>query len=72
MHVLQNLGSERKVFDGNSYTITSTYVGGTLKLFLHYITSPKGSEQKFNYHMTSLKGWLLEDYDTFREGVSWY
>lgn len=72
MHVLQNLGSERKVYDGNAYTITSTYVGGTLKLFLHHITPPKGPEHKPNYHMTPLKGWLLEDYDTFREGVSWY
>ena len=72
MHVLQNLGSERKIYDGNAYTITSTYVGGTLKLFLHHITPPEIPGHKPNYHMTPLKGWLLEDYETFREGVSWF
>ena len=72
MHVLQNVGSEETMFDENAYTITSTYLGGLLKLFLHHITPPKSSKSMPEYHMTPLKVWTLEDYDSFREGVSWY
>ena len=72
MHVLQNLESEETIYDENAYTITSTYVGGLLKLFLHHITPPKSPEYMPEYHMTPLKACALEDYDAFREGISWY
>jgi hypothetical protein len=37
MHSLQSYGKAKLVYDNNAYTITSTYHGGTLKMYTSHV-----------------------------------
>ncbi|RFU24503.1 hypothetical protein B7463_g11836, partial [Scytalidium lignicola] len=71
MHNLQSYGKGGPVYDGNAYTITSTYHAGTgtLQMYTTHLTQGKDADSS-EYHMTQVKAWALtSDPDTFRQGA---
>ncbi|KAM5430176.1 hypothetical protein McanMca71_001646 [Microsporum canis] len=73
MHCLQSYKQE-PIYDGNAYTITSTYHGGMLKLYTTHLTAPTpehGGGPK--YIMTQLKALAMTgDSEAFRKGATAY
>ncbi|KAF3480819.1 uncharacterized protein GIQ15_06166 [Arthroderma uncinatum] len=70
---LQSYNQDEPVYDNNAYTITSTYLAGTLKLYTTHLTPPQESNGRPEYIMTQLKGWsMTSDPETFRKGASAY
>ncbi len=72
MHSLQSYSEGKPVYDGNAYTVTSTYHAGTGTLQL-YTTHPTRGEDGISpeYHMTQVSGWALTgNIKSFREGVT--
>ncbi|KAL9118795.1 MAG: hypothetical protein Q9187_004653 [Circinaria calcarea] len=70
MHSLQSYHQE-PVYDGNAYTITSTYHAGTgtLKLYTTHLTQAEDGTPE--YHMTQARGFdLTNDPDSFRQGAT--
>lgn len=69
MHKLQSYGQDEPVYDGNAYTITTTYHAGTLRM---YTTHPTQAEDgTTEYHMSTVGGWdTLGDPDTCRRGFT--
>lgn len=58
-------------YDGCAYTISATYSGGTLEMFLHHVSPPETDNDLPHYHMTPMGAWALHNsIDTFRQGVS--
>ncbi|KAI1292618.1 hypothetical protein F5Y03DRAFT_19133 [Xylaria venustula] len=73
MHSLQNYGSDKPVFDGNAYTFSSTYHGGTgtLQLYAHHCTAPATPGERPEYHMTQLEAYAMTGKrETFVEGAT--
>lgn len=75
MHKLRTFAGLDKSLDGNAYSITSTYSGGSgggfLKLYTVHPTSSSDPSRQCDYHMTQLRGFDLTDNpDTFRKGAS--
>src|SRR5205814_5665095 len=62
MHEIQSYAKREPTYDGNAYTITSTYHDGTLKMFTTHITPPTAPGGKPEYHMTQLGAWALTGY----------
>ncbi|OAX78537.1 hypothetical protein ACJ72_07154 [Emergomyces africanus] len=72
IHALQSYRQE-PVYDNNAYTLTSTYHGGTLKLYTTHISQSDDPDYHHEYFMTQVKGWsLTSDVETFRQGASAY
>jgi hypothetical protein len=72
MHSLQSYSESKPVYDGNAYTITSTYHAGTGTLQL-YTTHPTRGEDGISpeYHMTQVRAFALTgNINTFREGAT--
>jgi len=69
MHKLQSYSQDEPVYDGNAYTITSTYYAGNLRM---YTTHPTQAEDgTTEYHMSTVGGWdTLGDPDTCRRGFT--
>ncbi|KAL3420389.1 hypothetical protein PVAG01_08888 [Phlyctema vagabunda] len=69
MHQLQSYGQDEPVYDGNAYTISTTYVDGQLKI---YTTHPgQASDGTTEYHMTQIRVYALtSDADSFRQGAT--
>ena len=69
MHQLQSYRKEEPVYDGNAYTVTSTYHDGGLKM---YTTHPTQSiDGTTEYHMTQVNAWSLTgNLDNFRQGAT--
>ena len=73
MHQLQNYGASTPVYDGNAYTIASTYQDGHLQMYATHPTEPKVPGGQPEYHMTRLKGYSVTgDVETFRKGAGAY
>ncbi|EQL28001.1 hypothetical protein, variant 2 [Blastomyces dermatitidis ATCC 26199] len=73
MHALQSYQQDRSTYDNSAYTLSSTYHGGTLKLYTTHLTEPEGPGRRPEYIMTQLKGWsLTSDLGTFRQGACAY
>ncbi|OJD24959.1 hypothetical protein ACJ73_03671 [Blastomyces percursus] len=73
MHSLQSYQQDELTYDNNAYTITSTYHGGTLKLYTTHLSEPRGPGCRPEYIMTPLRSFSLTDtYDTFRQGLAAY
>ncbi|OJD10629.1 hypothetical protein AJ78_08413 [Emergomyces pasteurianus Ep9510] len=73
MHALQSYQQDGSTYDNNAYTLTSTYHGGTLKLYTTHLIEPEGLGRHPEYIMTQLKGWsMTSDPGTFRQGASAY
>jgi hypothetical protein len=73
MHNLQNYGEEEPGFDGNAYTISSTYHAGTgtLQLYAHHATPPAAPGGRPEYHMSQIKAFAMtSDRDTFVQGAT--
>jgi hypothetical protein len=73
MHQLQNYKASPPVYDGNAYTITSTYHGGTgtLQMYATHPTKPKVPGGQPEYHMTQLRSFASGDTaNRFREGAA--
>ncbi len=72
MHSLQSYSEGKPVYDGNAYTVTSTYHAGTGTLQM-YTTHPTRGEDGISpeYHMTQVRAFALtSDPNTFRQGVT--
>ncbi|KAF3770680.1 hypothetical protein M406DRAFT_336294 [Cryphonectria parasitica EP155] len=75
MHSLQNYDREELVYDGNAYTYTTTYHGGTgtLQLYAHHATAPATPEGQPEFHMNQLRGFIMTDTrERFVEGATAY
>jgi hypothetical protein len=73
MHSLQNYSEEEAVYDGNAYTFSSTYQGGsgTLQLYAHHVTAPTTPGGQPAYHMTQLDGYMMTgNRETFIRGAT--
>ena len=73
MNALRNYGEEELSFDGNAYSMSSTYHAGTgtLQLYSHHITAPTAPGGQPEYHMTQVDGWQMTgNIDTFRRGAT--
>ena len=81
MHSLQNYGREGPVYDGNAYTLSSTYHAGTgtLQMYAHHPTEPTTPGGPPEYHMTQVKAYAMtsdrntcvEGLKAFRNGRKW-
>ncbi|KAL9128188.1 MAG: hypothetical protein Q9217_003088 [Psora testacea] len=70
MHYLQAYGAE-EIYDGSSYTLTSTYADGKLEIFAHHLTQPGGPGKRPHFHTASVGQWLLtQNVQSFRDGVA--
>ncbi|KAF3484297.1 uncharacterized protein GIQ15_03621 [Arthroderma uncinatum] len=70
---LQSYKQDEPSNDNNAYTITSTYHGGTLKLYTTHPTAPRESDGRPEYIMTQLNAWsMVGNADGFRHGASAY
>ena len=73
MHSLQNYGSVTPKYDGNAYSIASTYVDGQLKMFATHPAAPTRPGQRSQYVMTQLDSYALAgNINTFRQGAGAY
>ncbi|EDN06469.1 predicted protein [Histoplasma mississippiense (nom. inval.)] len=73
IHSLQSYQQDESAYDNNAYTLTSTYHGGTLKLYTTHLTEPEGPNRCPEYFTTQFKGWsMTSDPQTFREGACAY
>lgn len=72
MHQLQNYGQEEEpIYDGKSYTFSSTYHDGQLKLYTHHLTAPTTCGGQPEYHMTQLDTWgMTGNIQSFIRGVT--
>lgn len=72
MHCLQSYSKGEPVYDGNAYTVASTYHAGTGTLQM-YTTHPTRGEDGISpeYHMTQVRAFALtSNPDTFRQGAA--
>jgi hypothetical protein len=68
MHQLQSYKQDEPVYDGNAYTLTSTYHAGNLNMYATHVTSSGGTPE---YHMSQVDGWnTLGNPDTCRQGFT--
>ncbi|KAI9812362.1 MAG: hypothetical protein M1826_002850 [Phylliscum demangeonii] len=73
MHQLQNYGASAPVYDGNAYTITSTYHDGTLRMYATHPAEPKDADGAPQYYMTRLLVCTLDaSIEDFFKGAAAY
>ncbi|KAM5437939.1 hypothetical protein McanMca71_002161 [Microsporum canis] len=73
IHKLQSYKQDKPVYDNKAYTITSTYLAGTLKLYTTHPIAPRESNGRPEYIMTQLNAWsMVGNADGFRHGASAY
>ncbi|EER39904.1 conserved hypothetical protein [Histoplasma capsulatum H143] len=73
MDALQSYRQDEPISDNNTYTLTSTYHGGQLKMYATHIGKPDDPNSRPEYFMTQLNGWCMTgNLDTFRQGASAY
>ena len=72
MYELRMHGRAIRIYDNNAYTITSTYVGGTLRLYAIHLGEPnKITEGRPEYFMTLLDGFdLMGNVESFKNGLN--
>ncbi|RDL40264.1 uncharacterized protein BP5553_00243 [Venustampulla echinocandica] len=71
MHLLQSYKQDQSVYDGDAYTITSTYHAGTGTLQIYITHATKLDDGNTEYHMTQVDSWgLTGSPDSFRRGVT--
>ena len=72
---LQNYGNATPVYDGNAYTIASTYHPGTgtLQMYATHPSQPASAGGDPQYYMTQLRAYAMTDTsDSFRHAASAY
>ena len=73
MHNLQNYGRDEPIYDGNAYTLSSTYHAGTgtLQMYAHHPTEPTTPGGPPEYHITQINGWhMTGNLNTCVEGLT--
>ena len=72
IHSVLSYGQEPRL-DNRAYAITSTYHGGTLKMYTSHRIPPSAPNRGSGFVMTQIKTWgLTGDADTFRQGAAAY
>ena len=70
MHALQNYGQAEPIYDNKTYTLSSTYHDGQLKIYAHHPSKPQPSKDTPQYYMTQLGAHsLTNSAQSFRQGV---
>ena len=70
---LQNYGSATPAYDGNAYTISSTYLDGQLKMYATHPGPSANDAGEPQYYMTQLDTYALTgNINSFRSGVAAY
>lgn len=72
LHARSYVSGADAVYDGNAYTITSTYQSGTgtLTMYTVHPTQPANPGGKPDYHMTQINTWgMTGNGETFRQGA---
>jgi hypothetical protein len=68
---IQSYWKDARTYDGNAYTIASTYNNGNLRLYAAHPTQPTEPSGRANYHMTQLTGYdMTGNSDSFRQGAT--
>lgn len=73
IHRARNYGMEpgEEMYDNKAYTISFTYVGGTLAAFLHFISKRRDPADDLQYKMHLLDGWHLRgNMDQLKKGIT--
>lgn len=68
IHKLQTYGQRIPTYDHRAYTITATYLAGTLKMYAHHVDQPNGPGIDVEYYMRQLNSWALSG-DRLRKGT---
>ncbi|PGH27177.1 hypothetical protein AJ80_01134 [Polytolypa hystricis UAMH7299] len=73
MHFLQSYQQEGPTYDNNTYTLTSIYHGGALKIYATHVTTSEGPDSRPEYITTQVNTWgMTGNPETFRQGISAY
>ena len=73
MYSLMSYGQDDPTYDNNTYTITSIYHGGTLKMYTSHPSQSTGPEGRPEYCMTQLNTWgMTGNAEAFRQGATAY
>jgi len=71
MHSLQTYGQSEPVYDNNLCAISTTYHGGTFKMYSHSVAQPNGPDTRPEYYMHQLKTYgMTSDKETFLKGAT--
>lgn len=71
MHKLQSYGEDEPVYDGNAYTMSTTYHAGTGTLQMYTTHPTQAADGSTEYHMAQVDGWnLTGNANTFRQGAT--
>ena len=69
MHELRAYVDPETAYDGNAYTITSTYDPGLLSIYANHPSPSKDPEISTEYRMTLLASFPMKTQDGFRQGA---
>ena len=70
---LQSYGHATPAYDGNAYTIASTYLDGQLKMYATHPGAPADDTSEPQYYMTQLGAYAMtHSVDSFRSGAGAY
>jgi hypothetical protein len=73
MLAIQSYGQEGYAYDGNAYTLGSTYHNGLLQLYAMHPTQPADPSGQPRYHTTQIRTFGMTDTaETFRQGATWF
>lgn len=75
MLAIQSYSNGDRSYDGNAYTIGSSYNGASaiLKFYTVIVTQPADPTERPTYHMIKIKTFdLTEDAETCRDGINWF
>lgn len=71
MHAIKAYAKDGEAYDGNAYAITSTYHGGTLKMYTSHSIQPKNPKDRPEYILTQIDGWsMTSNRETFKDGAT--
>lgn len=69
IHHIKAYGADES-FDGNAYTLTSTYINGQLDILAHYVTAPDSPGKPPHYRVASVGKYLLDDKSDIKSFLS--
>ncbi|KAB8356566.1 hypothetical protein FH972_024148 [Carpinus fangiana] len=75
IHKLRAYVNEKTALDGNAYSVTTTYSGGSgsghLTIYTMHPTASKEPDRELDYRMTRVRSFaLMDSIDTFRAGAT--
>jgi len=70
---LQSYRQDEPIYNNHTYTITSIYYGGTLKMYTSHTSQPTDPGGQPEYYMTQINGWSMTgNWETFWQGATAY